>query len=77
MVKIGINGFGRIGGLVFSASLEHSDEVQVVAINDPFIDVEYMAYMVRYDTVHGRFEGEVSADKEKNILWVNGKAIKV
>ncbi|HQO55492.1 MAG TPA: type I glyceraldehyde-3-phosphate dehydrogenase [Clostridia bacterium] len=77
MVKVGINGFGRIGGLVLSASLQHADELQVVAINDPFIDVEYMAYMIKYDTVHGRFDGEVKADKENNILYVNGKPIKV
>ena len=69
MVQVGINGFGRIGGLVLSASLQHADELQVVAINDPFIDVEYMAYMIKYDTVHGRFDGEVKADKENNILF--------
>ncbi len=77
MIKIGINGFGRIGGLVFSAALQYPKEVQVVAVNDPFIDVEYMAYMIKYDTVHGRFDGEVTADKEKNVLHVNGKEIKV
>ncbi|MGI6695831.1 MAG: type I glyceraldehyde-3-phosphate dehydrogenase [Christensenellales bacterium] len=76
MVKIGINGFGRIGGLVLSAALQYPEEVQVVAINDPFIDLEYMAYMVKYDTVHGRFEGEVSVDKESNSLIINGKKIK-
>ena len=58
-VKIGINGFGRIGKLAFQAALEKS-EVEVVAINDPFITADYMAYMVKYDTVHGRFDGEVS-----------------
>ena len=77
MIKIGINGFGRIGGLVFSAALQYPKEVQVVAVNDPFIDVEYMAYMIKYDTVHGRFDGEVAAGKEKNVLHVNGKEIKV
>jgi glyceraldehyde 3-phosphate dehydrogenase len=76
MVKIGINGFGRIGGLVLGAALEHPDEVQVVAINDPFIDAEYMAYMIKYDTVHGRFQGEVSVDKENNTLTINGKKVK-
>ncbi|MGI6688426.1 MAG: type I glyceraldehyde-3-phosphate dehydrogenase [Christensenellales bacterium] len=76
MVKIGINGFGRIGGLVLSAALQYPEEVQVVAINDPFIDLEYMAYMVKYDTVHDRFEGEVSVDKESNSLIINGKKIK-
>lgn len=76
MVKIGINGFGRIGGLVLAAALEHPDEVQVVAINDPFIDLEYMAYMVKYDSVHGRFDGEVSVDADSHSLVINGKKIK-
>ena len=73
-VKIGINGFGRIGNLTFQAALEKG-EVEVVAINDPFIDAEYMAYMVKYDTVHGKFKGEVKAENGK--LIVNGKEIKV
>ncbi|NLX82779.1 MAG: type I glyceraldehyde-3-phosphate dehydrogenase [Clostridiales bacterium] len=77
MVKIGINGFGRIGGLLLASALEHADELQVVAINDPFIDVEYMAYMIKYDSVHGRFDGEVKANKEKSELVVNGMTIKV
>ncbi|HHT08250.1 MAG TPA: type I glyceraldehyde-3-phosphate dehydrogenase [Clostridiales bacterium] len=77
MVKIGINGFGRIGGLLLSSALEHPEELKVVAINDPFIDVEYMAYMIKYDTVHGRFDGEVKANKEKGELVVNGDVIKV
>ena len=77
MVKIGINGFGRIGGLVFSAALQYPKEVQVVAVNDPFIDLEYMAYMMKYDTVHGRFDGTVSVDKENSVLVVNGKPVKV
>ena len=73
-VKIGINGFGRIGNLTFQAALEKK-EVEVVAINDPFITADYMAYMVKYDTVHGRFNGEVRAEEGK--LIVNGKEIKV
>ena len=77
MVKIGINGFGRIGGLILASTLEHPKDMQVVAINDPFIDVEYMAYMIKYDSVHGRFEGEVSADPANNTLTINGKQIKV
>ncbi len=77
MIKVGINGFGRIGGLILASTLEHPKEVQVVAINDPFIDVEYMVYMIKYDSVHGRFEGEVSANVEKNELTVNGNVIKV
>jgi glyceraldehyde 3-phosphate dehydrogenase len=74
-VKVGINGFGRIGRLVFRASLEHS-EVQVVAINEPFMNVEYMVYNLKYDSVHKRFEGEVHA-KDANTLVVNGREIQV
>ena len=59
-IKIGINGFGRIGNLAFQAALSRK-EVEVVAINDPFITADYMAYMVKYDTVHCRYEGEVSS----------------
>ena len=73
-VKIGINGFGRIGNLTFQAALEKGD-VEVVAINDPFITVDYMAYMVKYDTVHGQFKGTVEEKDGK--LFVNGKEIKV
>ena len=72
-IKIGINGFGRIGRLVFRASTERED-VQVVAIND-LLDVDYMAYMLRYDSVHGRFQGEVSV--EDGMLVVNGDKIRV
>lgn len=73
-VKIGINGFGRIGNLTFQAALER-ENVEVVAINDPFIAADYMAYMVKYDTVQGKFKGEVRAEDGK--LIVNGKEIKV
>ncbi|MBO5413768.1 MAG: type I glyceraldehyde-3-phosphate dehydrogenase [Clostridia bacterium] len=73
-VKLGINGFGRIGNLAFQAALERG-EVEVLAINDPFITADYMAYMIKYDTVHGRFNGEVRAEEGK--LIVNGKEIKV
>ena len=72
MIKIGINGFGRIGRLVFRAAVERSD-VEVVAINDPFMDLDYMAYMLKYDTVHGRFKGDVAVAGGK--LVVNGKEI--
>ncbi|MCJ8329922.1 MAG: type I glyceraldehyde-3-phosphate dehydrogenase [Lentisphaeria bacterium] len=71
--KVGINGFGRIGRLVFRASLSNPN-VEVVAINDPFIDLEYMAYMLKYDTVHGVFEGEISYSG--NSLIVNGNEIR-
>ena len=68
--KIGINGFGRIGRLVFRAALTH-DDVEVVGLNDPFMNPEYMAYMLKYDSTHGKFPGEVSA--EDGALVVNGK----
>jgi glyceraldehyde 3-phosphate dehydrogenase len=73
-VKVGINGFGRIGRLVFRASLDHSN-VEVVGINDPFIDLEYMVYMLRYDSIHGRFQGDIAVADGK--LVVNGKKIAV
>ena len=73
-IKIGINGFGRIGNLSFQAAL-NKEGVEVVAINDPFITADYMAYMIKFDTVHGKFEGEVSSEEGK--LIVNGKEIKV
>jgi len=74
VVKVGINGFGRIGRLVCRAAMEHSD-IEVVAINDPFIDLEYMVYMFKYDSTHGKFKGEVS--QKDNKLVVNGKSISV
>ena len=73
-IKIGINGFGRIGNLSFQVALERED-VEIVAINDPFITADYMAYMVKYDTVHGRFNGDIKGEEGK--LIVNGKEIKV
>jgi len=74
MVNIGINGVGRIGRLVCRASIAR-DDVNVVAINDPFIDLDYMVYMFKYDSTHGVFKGEVSAQDGK--LVINGKAISV
>lgn len=73
MSKIGINGFGRIGRLVLRAALEKG--AQVVAVNDPFINVDYMVYMFKYDSTHGRFKGEVSA--EGGFLVINGHKITV
>ena len=73
-VKIGINGFGRIGKLAFQAALS-KENVEVVAINDPFLAADYMAYMTKYDTVHGRFNGTVE-EKEGNLI-VNGRKVKV
>ncbi|PWD98427.1 type I glyceraldehyde-3-phosphate dehydrogenase [Marinilabilia rubra] len=72
-IKIGINGFGRIGRLVFRAA-QNFDNVQVVGIND-LIDVEYMAYMLKYDSTHGRFEGDVEVKDGQ--LVVNGNTIRV
>ena len=74
LVKVGINGFGRIGKLSFQAALA-KEGVEVVAVNDPFITADYMAYMTKYDTVHGRFNGTIE-EKEGNLV-VNGNVIKV
>lgn len=73
MIKVGINGFGRIGRLVFRAAQTRND-IEIVGIND-LIDVDYMVYMLKYDTVHGRFNGTAEAKDGK--LIVNGKAIRV
>ena len=75
MTKIGINGFGRIGRFVFRASTKR-DDLEVVAIND-LLPVDYMAYMLKYDTMHCRFDGTVDYDLEKSLLIVNGKPIRV
>ena len=72
--KIGINGFGRIGRLVLRAAMER-DDVEVVALNDPFMNPEYMVYMLRYDTTHGKFPGTVAA--EDGALVVNGHKITI
>ena len=74
-IKVGINGFGRIGRLVFRAAVAQPETFEVVGINDPFIDLEYMVYMVKYDTIHGHFDGSIEAKDGK--LVVNGKAISV
>jgi len=77
MIKIGINGFGRIGRFVFRASLEEANakEVQVVAIND-LCPVDYLAYMLKYDTMHGIFNGTIEADVEKSQL-IDGSRVAV
>ncbi|MGB4415203.1 MAG: type I glyceraldehyde-3-phosphate dehydrogenase [Paludibacter sp.] len=72
MIKVGINGFGRIGRLVFRAAQERND-IQIVAVNDPFMDIDYMVYMLQYDTVHGRFQG--TAEHKDGKLIINGKEI--
>ena len=74
-MKIGINGFGRIGRFVFRAAMSRP-EVEVVGIND-LCPVDYLAYMLKYDTMHGHFEGTIEADVEKSLLIVNGKKIRV
>ena len=73
MLKIGINGFGRIGRLVFRIAMQRED-IQVVAVNDPFVTPDYMAYMLKYDSVHGRFEGSI--EYTDNSLIVDGVEVK-
>jgi len=74
VARVGINGFGRIGRLVCKAAIQN-DNVEVVAINDPFMDVDYMVYLFKYDSTHGRFNGEVKRNGDK--LQINGKDITV
>ena len=73
-IKIGINGFGRIGRMVFRAAVQNFSEIEVVGIND-LLEPDYLAYMLRYDSVHGRFKGTVAV--EGNTLIVNGKKIRL
>ena len=74
MIKVGINGFGRIGRLVMRSSLER-ENVDVVAINDPFIDLEYMRYMLQYDTIHGKLNKEIEVLEDG--LLIDGKKVLV
>jgi len=73
-IKIGINGFGRIGRMVFRAAVQNFSDIEVVGIND-LLEPDYLAYMLKYDSVHGRFKGEVSV--EGNHLIVNGRKIRL
>jgi glyceraldehyde 3-phosphate dehydrogenase len=73
-IKIGINGFGRIGRMVFRAAVQNFSDVEIVAIND-LLEPDYLAYMLRYDSVHGRFRGDITVDG--NTLVVNGKRIRL
>ncbi|KUI67578.1 Glyceraldehyde-3-phosphate dehydrogenase [Cytospora mali] len=73
VIKVGINGFGRIGRIVFRNAIEH-DDVEIVAVNDPFIEPKYAAYMLKYDSTHGNFKGDVAVDGSD--LTVNGKKVK-
>src|SRR3954465_7524063 len=72
--KVGINGFGRIGRMVFRAAVQNFPDVEIVGIND-LLEPDYLAYMLKYDSVHGRFKGEVSVDNAT--LIVNGKRIRL
>jgi glyceraldehyde 3-phosphate dehydrogenase len=72
-IKVGINGFGRIGRIVFRNAVEHSD-VEIVAVNDPFIEPTYAAYMLKYDSTHGVFKGDIKV--EGSDLSVNGKKVR-
>ena len=73
-IRIGINGFGRIGRMVFRAAVQNFPDVEVVAIND-LLEPDYLAYMLKYDSVHGRFKGTVAVDG--STLVVNGKKIRL
>ena len=75
MIKVGINGFGRIGRFVFRAAMERND-IQIVGIND-LCPVDYLAYMLKYDTMHGQFDGTIEADVENSKLIVNGQSIRI
>ena len=61
-IKVGINGFGRIGSLLLRASITNSKDIQIVGINDPFLDINYAAYMIKYDSVHGTFNADVKVE---------------
>ena len=75
MIKVGINGFGRIGRMVFRAAVQNfASDIQIVGINDLF-DPDYLAYMFKYDSVHGRFKGDVKIDG--NTMIVNGNKIRL
>lgn len=73
-MRIGINGFGRIGRLVLRNTLQRKDAT-VVAVNDPFVTLDYAAYMLTYDTVHGKLNADIKIDNEKNALIINGQTV--
>jgi len=74
MIKVGINGFGRIGRMVFRAAVQHFPEMEIVGVND-LLDADYLAYMLKYDSVHGQFKGDIK--EEGGALIVNGKKIRL
>merc|ERR1712048_1306519 len=74
MVKLGINGFGRIGRLVARCACER-DDIKLVAVNDPFMQLDYMVYLIKYDSTHGRYKGTVEAKDGK--LIIDGKSVTV
>ena len=73
-IKIGINGFGRIGRMVFRAAVQNFQDIEIVAIND-LLEPDYLAYMLQFDSVHGRFKGDIAVDN--GALVVNGKKIRL
>ncbi len=73
-IRVGINGFGRIGRVVLRAAAKHFDDIEIVGIND-LLEPDYLAYMLKYDSVHGRFAGEVAVDG--STLIVNGKKVRL
>ena len=73
-IKVGINGFGRIGSMLLRASYTNNKDIQIVGINDPFMDINYAAYMLKYDSVHGTFDADIKVDGD--YLVVNGNKIK-
>lgn len=75
MINIGINGFGRIGRLVFRIAAAQPENYRICAVNDPFVPADYMAYMLKYDSTHGRFNGTIEVEGDS--LIVNGTKIKV
>lgn len=73
-IKVGLNGFGRIGSLLLRASIKNSTNIQIVGINDPFLSIDYAAYMIKFDSVHGYFDADVKVEGDE--LIVNGNRIK-
>lgn len=73
-IKVGINGFGRIGRMVFRSAVQNFPDIEIVAIND-LLEPDYLAYMLKHDSVHGRFQGDIAVDG--NTLVVNGKRIRL